>query len=360
MEEPIQEPSNIVIPFSKKTLMLIILLVVAALALVLILPSLFSPAGQPDSNQPAAPNAPQPTYPASAVSSTVSSMQPSGFSVIDNSIKGNIYFSNGGKRVAVNKTIKVRIFSNQNELFSKMINLREQDFNFNEFTTTRTSTEKGYQEIIEETQLDVFYELTIPLSEVKKDIQSTATISIELTPQTKEIKPWEGSLTDLPRDPTKFTGNPDLLGGLVALVSDSRGQLSYSWMGNLTGNSLIEPIYFKVFFSLSEKGILVSSPGTLEITAENSEGKTILTKTSSVTPSDFSFEAIKSSIYSQSPNKQLKYVFEFSSDEIPEGECVSKISVSFTAPNSQPLQGSTSSRSYCAINCSLSDLCPKT
>ena len=339
--------------------MLIFLLVIAALALVLIPPPLFSPANQPDSNQPAASNALPPTYPASAVSGTASSVHSSGFFVIGDLVKGNVYFDDSGKRVAVNKTIQVRIVSGQDGLFSKGFNLREQDFNFNEFTTTRSSTEKGYQEIIEETHLDVFYELKIPLSEIKKGVSSDGTISIEFADQSGKTISWEGALKDLPMDPTKFAGNPDGMSGLVAIVSDSRGQLSYSWVGNLTGNSLEEPIYFKVFFSLREKGVLVSSSGTLEITAENSDGKEILAKTISVTPSDFSFEAIKSSIYSQSPNKQLKYVFELSSGEIPGGGCVSKIGVSFTAPNGQPLQGSTSTRSYCAINCPLRELCPK-
>jgi len=357
MEEPIPEPSNITIPVSKKTLALAIILIVAALALVLILSALFSQEDQPDPTQPTPFVADtNPVYKPSGTESKDYRFYSGWTRVEDGFVGADFKFSNQNGLVAVNGSLGIRIESGEHEFFSGYFNLSEKDFNFKEYTSTRTSTEKGYQEIIEETTTDIFYELRIPLSALNKGVSQNGTIYAEFVFPNGESISWEGSLTDIPLDPTKFSGNPDSVSRPTIIVSIGTRPISPT---SVIYSNIEDTIYYKGFFSLNEKNVPVSSQGVLELSAENKDGKTILSKTITVTPNDFSFEAIKTSIYSQTPNKQLKYVFEFSSDELPEGECVSKILVSFTAPNSQPMQSDNSSRSNCLVNCSLKGLCPK-
>ena len=358
MEGPIREPGNIVIPVSKKTLMLAIILVAAALALVLILPALLSPEGQPGSAQPTPFVADtNPVYKPSGTESKEFRMYSGWTRIEDGFVQADFKFSNQEGVVAVNGTLGIRIESDSQEIFSGYFNLSERDFNFKEHTYSRASTEKGYQEIIEETNTDIFYELRIPFSALDKGINQNGTIFAEFVFPNGESIAWEGAITGLPMDPAKFSGTPDSMNGPTIIVSTSTGDISAT---SVIYSNIEGAIYYNGFFSLSEKGIPVSSSGTLEITMENSEGTEIYSKTVQVTPGDFSFEAIKASIYSQSPNKQLKYVFELSSEDVPKGECITKITVSFTTSNNQELQGNTSSRSNCIINCSLKDLCPKT
>jgi len=338
MEEPIQS-GNVTFSFKKKYLVIIALAIIALLAFFLLPGSIPSEqtGGVPQSQVPANYQAPElpPT-------GTAPHIPTPNLIVGEEAVQGKIYFYWEGKQIAANGTLKVQIIAGQDELYSKQFSLSEHDFNFNETTFTRASTEKGYQEIIEETVTDIFYDLSIPLTEIKKGTSSSANITIEIVSQSGGTRSETGSLKDLPKDPTKFTGNPELISGPFVVVE-----------------RLSEINNYKGFFSLTEKGIPVSSSGTLVISAENKEGTQILSKTVQIQPADFSFETIKYNIMSPSGHKKLKYVFEFSSTDTQEGECPHKILVSFTPSNGQALEKSTSSKGNCLFNCSLSTSCPK-
>lgn len=305
-------------------------------------------------------NSEQPSGPGSAVNvnpgNTAITMQPSSFSVKGKSLKGTIYFYDSkGKKYAVNGTLKVSISSEGKEVFSRQLSLRASDFNSRVQTITKTSFENGHQEIKEEKLVDYFYELEIPLAEINKTISQKGTVSLNFYSLSGAQLSWQNPVSGLPRDPEKYTGNPDSLSGPAVVVYDKSGQIPATrfMTSGITGT-----IYYRVFFSLTEKGIRVSSPGTLEISAENKAGEKIYSKTLEVKPGDFSFEAIKSS-WLHKPSESLKYIFELSSKDIPAGECISKISVSFTVPSGKVLEGETTSRTYCVSNCELKKLCPK-
>ncbi|GEM_PF-2739515 len=285
--------------------------------------------------------------PASAVSSVPWTPAPSdetkpvyvaGLKVEENSLKGMLYFieREERKRVALSGTLKVRIESNDTESFSAQFPVNAGDFRAQ--VSSRTSFEKGYQEITEVT--DYYYDFEIPLEGLKKGLSDRGTAFFEFASLQGGNYAWKGSVEDLPRDTALFAGSPDSMSAPQLLARREKETISYEF-----------------FFTLSEKSVPVSSAGTLAVSAENSDGKEIYSKSVQVQAEDFSFKPINTSAYTYSYNTRLKYVFSFSSEAVPEGECISAIKMSFTAANGQLFEGEMKKRKRCYYNCELYRLC---
>lgn len=242
------------------------------------------------------------------------------------------------KEVAVNGSLGVKIESAGVDVYSGFFNLGKKDFNVKETTLTKTSFDKGYQEIIEETHESIFYELRIPVDYLEKGVSEKGIVFAEFVFPNKESVSCSTEINELPRDPARFEGNPDVIDLRAVTV--------------LREN---EHYYYQCYLQATEKEIRVSAKGKLIISAENPEGKQIFSKTINVSPEDFSFEKFKS-IYATRPSEQLVLGFGFSSEEIQGEECIAKILVFFEGKEKE-FESETSRLADCSLNCSLKDLC---